>query len=106
MFYRVSEFFLNPPSRLQSLGKLFYTIGGALLGIGLYLRLGPILVGMTRNMARIVAPPITLAEMYPAFPTWFIPEGPLGFTVAITLLVVGIVCQWQARTFQRMWGAM
>ena len=77
--------------------KLFWLIGQALFNIGGFLLvvafIGKAALHMLATgsaMAKTVAP-ATLAEAYPTLPTWCVPEGPIGLTIAAALVAAGIL---------------
>jgi hypothetical protein len=71
------------------LGKTLF-LAGCILAVGaVFARAGLADVNAKRIEARL-APVQTLAEAYPQYPTWPVPEGPLGFGIAAALVLAGM----------------
>jgi hypothetical protein len=60
---------------------------------------------MSLNADRLAGqlPPLrTLAEAFPQYPTWFVPEGPVGFVVSGLLVLAGTaVTVWADKAVRR-----
>ena len=77
MLNTMSQWFLGAPARLVRSGLwMFFAGTGALFG-SLLAQLG-------------VGEGELLAERFPQLPTWFVPETPAGFTLAVTLVCWGV----------------
>ena len=57
---------------------------------------------MLRSGGVMAGGPDTLAEAYPGIPTWFIPEGPFGFIIAVVLVACGLYAAYIARKVERL----
>lgn len=93
---------LNPPSRLRALGFALTNAAGLFLVVGL---VGQVTVAaMSGAMGLVTSAPkvFTLVQPYPALPTWWIPEGPLGCVLCTTTLGVGIVLSNLGAKVQRL----
>jgi hypothetical protein len=78
----------NPRNALV-VGKILFLAGAILIVGAVFARASLIAVNDTRAQAK--QPSLhTLAEAYPDQPTWVVPEGPFGFTVAGLLVLVGM----------------
>jgi hypothetical protein len=76
------------PRRFLVLGKAVFLVGAILVIGAVFARAG--LVSINAKRAEAHQPPLrTLAEAYPAYPTWLVPEGPVGFALAAVLVIVG-----------------
>lgn len=94
-------FLLNPPSRLRSLGRALTNGAGLLLLFG---AIGQVAIAATSGVMSLAGgvPHVTsLAQFYPELPTWWIPEGALGYGSCAAILVVGIVLNSVASKVQR-----
>lgn len=93
---------LNPPSRLRTLGHTLINGAGCLLLIGLFGQVAVAAVSGVMSPAGSAPHATSLALLYPALPTWWVPEGPLGFVFCTTTLGVGIVLSSVANKVQRL----
>ncbi len=50
--------------------------------------------------------PVTLAAMYPSFPTWLVPESPLAFILLICMWALAVSIVVSAKKFERMFLAV
>jgi di/tricarboxylate transporter len=77
------------PTRALVLGKIVFLAGAILILGAVFARAGLMASNSARAEARLPALQ-TLAEAYPQYPTWLVPEGPVGFTIAAVLVLVGM----------------
>jgi hypothetical protein len=71
------------------LGKILLLAGAILILGAVFARAGLVAINTQRAEAR--QPSIkTLAEAYPQYPTWPVPEGPVGFGIAAVLVLAGM----------------
>src|SRR3954462_13595085 len=78
-----------PPWGAMLVGKTLFLAGSILIVGAVFARKGV----SNHNTARAEAklPPVyPLAQAYPQYPTWIVPEGPVGFGIAALLVVVGM----------------
>lgn len=77
------------PKRVMVLGKTLLLTGAILVVGAVFARSGLINTNADRADAKL--PPLhTLAEAYPQFVTWPVPEGPVGFSIAAALVLAGM----------------
>ena len=70
------------------LGKTVFLAGAILVLGAVFARASLMSLNADRAEARL--PPLTtLKEAWPQYPTWIVPEGPVGFSVAAVLVLVG-----------------
>jgi hypothetical protein len=71
------------------LGKILFLAGAILILGAVFARAGLVATNAERAEAKL---PVlrTLAEAYPQYPTWLVPEGPIGFTLAAVLVLAGM----------------
>lgn len=104
MLERVGDYFLTEPDRLVSLGSALFYLGGWL-----------ILFGLAGNVATSAANGIgaisghagavkTLADIYPSFPTWWIPESIVGAMPALFIAAVGLWINQTGKRIRRFMG--
>lgn len=90
----VVEYFLSEPQRLIDTGMtaLYLGMGQCLAGL-----FGQLLLQATGVMARLGGQQVerSLDQMFPDFPTWWIPEGWVGFLFPLVIAVLGF---WMAKT--------
>lgn len=77
------------PRRALVIGKTLLLAGSILVVSAVFARSGLADVNEQRSSAGL--PPVrTLAEAFPGYPTWLVPEGVLGFGIAAALVVAGM----------------
>jgi hypothetical protein len=77
------------PRAALILGKTVFLVGAILTIAAVFARAGLLSVNAERAQAKLPALQ-TLSEAYPQYPTWLVPDGPIGFTVAAVLILVGM----------------
>ena len=86
---RIRDLVMQHPKRALVAGKACLLVGAILIVGAVFARAG--LVNINADRAQAGMPPLrTLAEAYPARPTWLVPEGPIGFAVSGVLVLVGM----------------
>ena len=101
MFTFITLFLLNPPARLKVLGRALARYSFILLVVGLYLRIGPMVLNTLPAMKGIDKAPATLATMYPAFPTWIVPESTVAFAMLVVIWALGVYLSFLAKKIER-----
>jgi len=76
MLNMLSQWFLRAPARLVRAGLSMFFAGTAALA--------------TAAVAHLGATAGSLAERFPEWPTWLVPESPTGFTAASLLVCWGV----------------
>lgn len=77
------------PKKALALGKTLFLAGAILILGAVFARAGLVALNAERTEAKLPALQ-TLAEAYPQYPTWVVPEGPVGYTVAALLVLAGM----------------
>ena len=77
------------PRHALILGKTLFLAGCILILGAAFARAGLSNTNAVRAETKL-APLHTLAEAYPQYPTWVVPEGPIGFGVAAALVLAGM----------------
>ena len=77
------------PKRALVLGKALFLAGAILVLGALFARGGLAAINAERAQAKLPGFQ-ALAEAYPQYPTWLVPEGPLGFSIAALLVLAGM----------------
>jgi hypothetical protein len=76
-------------------GKCLFLAGALLIVVAVFARVQ--LIGVNAGRAEAKLPPVTkLAQAYPQYPTWPVPEGPVGYTLAALLVMAGMVLSVRA----------
>ncbi|MBC5764647.1 hypothetical protein [Ramlibacter albus] len=76
------------PRRSIVIGKAVLLVGAVMVLCAVFARSS--LAGLNEERARAGLSALrTLAEAFPAYPTWFVPETVLGFGIAAALVVAG-----------------
>jgi hypothetical protein len=77
----------NPRAALV-LGKAVF-LAGAILVLGAVFGRAQLMAANADRAEARQPPVLTLREAYPQSPTWPVPEGPVGFSIAAVLVLVG-----------------
>ena len=101
MLERLFLFLLSPPTRLRAVGSILFHTGFSICFVGMVLQVSSRIVQVTQKMGNAAVPESTAAHLFPALPTWFIPESIPGFAFWITIVVAGWCCQSYAKDFER-----
>lgn len=83
------KYYMSEPRRLENLGSTLATVGGVIILAGLF---GHLTVTATSAVGSMASQPNmvkTLSEIYPALPTWWVPESIVGALPAILLATTG-----------------
>ncbi len=77
------------PRRALVIGKTVFLAGAILVLGAVFARASLMAVNAERAEAKL---PVlrTLAQAYPQYPTWLVPEGPVGFTISALLVLAGM----------------
>jgi hypothetical protein len=77
------------PRPAAAIGKAVLLAGSILVVGAVFARAG--LINLNGERADAKLPLLrTLAEAYPQYPTWLVPEGPVGFCIAAALVLAGM----------------
>ena len=77
------------PRQALVLGKIVFLAGCILILGAAFARAG--LANTNEARAATKQPPLhSLAEAYPLYPTWVVPEGPVGYSIAALLVLAGM----------------
>src|SRR6478752_3788272 len=77
------------PRKALILGKAVFLAGCILVLGAVFARAALANVNSVRAEGKLPALH-TLAEAYPQYPTWVVPEGPVGFGIAGVLVLIGL----------------
>jgi hypothetical protein len=94
---------LRHPLAVRFLAWAVFSIASAAIGLGL--RLGRVFSRATRALSRVgVDQEFTLANVYPNWPTWWIPETTTGFMTWLVIAVFGVGLAFTAKRLQKQYS--
>jgi len=98
----VLRWFFSEPVRIVKTGSVLLRTGAILLFFGS----AAMPVGLALNLASQATRPVsaTLSQLFPAWPTWWIPESVGGYIFAMLLLGVGVYIKLLGVQFQKLTG--
>lgn len=85
------EFFYTKPARIVALGLGMFYVGSGLIIAGAIGNLGTTAINLLPTLDHAPANTKTLAAIYPALPTWWIPESFVGFVLSFVLALAGAI---------------
>jgi hypothetical protein len=86
---RLRSLVRRSPQRFLVLGKAIFLAGAILIVGAVFARAALVAANAERAQAKLPALR-TLAEAYPQYPTWLVPEGPIGFALSAVLVLAGM----------------
>lgn len=86
----VRSWIARGPKRALVIGKALFLAGAVLVLAAVFGRAGLLAVNGERADAGLPALR-TLAEAFPQYPAWIVPEGAVGYAVAAVLVLAGMV---------------
>ncbi len=92
MLVQIEAFFMNRPERIIALGRSLAYLGWTLIMLALLGNVAKVATGAVWMLGGRASTTKTLADIYPYFPTWWIPESIVGAVPAILMLAVGLTC--------------
>lgn len=101
MFEILIEFFTARPGRLSALGRALFQVSAMILLIGVCGRIAITAASAIRAMAVNVPPDTTLSMLYPSLPTWWVPEGFLGYFACVLTAVLGLTLVHMGKAIDR-----
>ncbi|WP_435435125.1 hypothetical protein [Variovorax sp. RB2P76] len=81
---------LEKPKTISWWGKVLFYAGGLATIVGLWGVLALPAIAVPTKLANVGAATRSLADAYPAYPTWWIPESVAGFVVSIGVAALGV----------------
>lgn len=100
MFEKLLDYFLCEPKRLVGFGDALWQSGAWILLIGAFSHVATAAMVGLASMSKNVVHAMTLAEMFPRLPTWWVPESIIGAIPAITLCVLRLWVNSMGKRFQ------
>lgn len=100
----VIERFLERPQRIIDIGRSVFSTGFIFLIVGLW---GEVVTSSASLMFSLTPSTNsqsgkTLAEIYPSFSTWWIPESLFGFSISLALIAVGLIVALTGKKYKRL----
>lgn len=97
---RLRSLIAKHPRHAAVLGKAVLLAGSILVVGAVFARAA--LVNLNGARAEAKLPLLrTLAQAYPQYPTWLVPEGPVGFCIAAALVLAGMALTLMAEKAAR-----
>lgn len=103
MLERLLDFFIARPSRLAALGELVFSTGALLIFAGLFGKVGTAGLSLMHGLGSQSRPEVALTELLPAWLSWLVPEGFVGFSAAAALIAAGLCMAQAGRQYDRIW---
>jgi hypothetical protein len=100
MYEKLLDYFLTEPGRLVGAGRLAARSGLLLLFIGLCGRVATTGVAVLLSRVPGAMQATALADVYPALPTWWVPETAFGFVLCVVLIASGIAAAQTGKKLQ------
>lgn len=97
-----AEFFLLHPKRLVVVGEALYSIAATLAIFGACASVYTGAVAAIYRLGHQVRSQLTLADLLPGLPTWWVPETLLGFVFVIAVAIVGAVIAREGGNLERL----
>lgn len=104
MVDRLVDYFLGEPRRLVALGAALVRVAGFLLLAGVVGKAATTAVSAVKSLGGATRVDALLADVFPDYLSFWMPESVLGFGFALLLLAVGVAAARTGRTYQRYIG--
>ena len=102
MYETVVGYFLSKPARLMDIGRVLAELGAGLIVAGLIGRLFLVATSGLASLGGQAGLTRGLADVFPSFPTWWVPETIIGAIPALMLLGLGMWCHVTGRHIRRL----
>ena len=102
MFERLLDYMVGEPRRLIGLGKLLAQAGSFLVVAGFAGKAATTVVSIARGWTTRTRPDVSLAEVFPGYLNWWMPETLVGFGFAALLIFAGLAAARAGRDFERL----
>lgn len=100
MFDKIIDYFVTEPRRLTELGAVLWHLGAGIIFIGFFGNVITVATSAVESLASHEAHAKTLAEMFPSFSTWWIPESVIGGIPAACVCGLGLWFQLAGKRIQ------
>jgi len=106
MLEKIMDFFLANPRRMSALGEFLISLSTWLGTAGLLGAVVTTALGAMHSLAPKVQHPSaqSLADIYPALPTGWVPESALGVFITLAIFVLGFWLKQTGRQVERLIG--
>lgn len=106
MLEKIMDFFLANPRRMSALGELLISLSTWLGTAGLLGAVVTTAVGAMHSLAPQVQHPSaqSLADIYPALPTGWVPESTAGVFITLAIFILGLWLKQTGRQVERLIG--
>ena len=106
MLEKIMDFFLANPRRMSALGEMLISLSTWLGTAGLLGAVVTTALGAMHSLAPQVQHPSaqSLADIYPALPTGWIPESAVGVFITLAIFILGLWLKQTGRQVERLIG--
>lgn len=104
MLSQIVDFFYSKPHRISQPGRIMVQIGGYLFGLGVAGKAMALFLTAVQSLAQQPQTAMSLSEIYPTLPLWWLPETPFGFIGAGLLIVTGACLAMYGKQVDRIFG--
>lgn len=106
MLEKIMDFFLANPRRMSAFGELLISLSTWLGTAGLLGAVVTTAVGAMHSLAPQVQHPSaqSLADIYPALPTGWVPESAAGVFITLAIFILGLWLKQTGRQVERLIG--
>lgn len=101
MFSNLFAFLLYEPRRIVTLGRALCLTGSFLIFVGLIGRVATASVAAIGFLGGRHLAYLSLGDIYPMLPTWWIPESVIGYVSGAVLVLLGLVITTAGSRLQR-----
>jgi hypothetical protein len=103
-YSRCMNWIFEQPKLAHLVGRGLSSFGGFLIVCGLIGHAGMLAINQTRSIGKL-APLNGLADAYPMYPLWWVPEGLVGYAVAVVIACAGLYLALTAKTLLKAMNA-
>ncbi len=101
MYEWLISWFLSRPTRIIHVGSALFRTGMFLTVAGLLGRVATIGVSAIKSIGKGETSVLSLSDIYPTVPTWWIPESIVGYIFSILLVAMGLIVVQTGREIVR-----
>lgn len=105
MLERMIDYFLSEPRRLVTLGAALVRSGGFLFVAGFVGHVATTAASAVKGLAGATRVDVPLADVFPDYLSFWMPESVTGFCFALLLVVAGVAAARTGRVYERYLGA-
>lgn len=81
---------LEKPKAMSAFGKVLFNVGGVATLLGIWGVLALRAIALPAKLGAANAATQSLANAYPSYPTWWVPESAIGFVLSVGIAALGV----------------